>query len=259
MNTTYSGQVITRFHGTDADGNHLNRQVLIYNGLLLLHFAVALAGYVAFWTMLLSMPVLVIRWMVSLHELFHLKKLEEVDPITRLMGLLFTPLSLGYREYQAFHWRHHQYMATPEDPEYYQIRGNPFIGFVNALTMPDQAYFRWLAYRGLDRSLIKDTLIRLALFTFTIGVSGWAFLWYWIPLRLIYGAGGFLFFYCMHRRGANYGVYPLDLSPWSSRLMAFLFGREVLFIACHHDIHHADSSIAARSLPEAKRYLRQPG
>jgi len=79
--------------------------------------------------MVFSAPILVVRWLLSVHELFHLRNDRQVDPITRLLPLILTPFSLGYRELLDIHRRHHRYAATPEDPEYYEIRGTRPVGF----------------------------------------------------------------------------------------------------------------------------------
>lgn len=255
MNMAKPEQLLTEFYATDADGRRINRQTLLYNGLMYLHFGVALMGYLPLWTMLLSMPILAVRWMVSLHELYHLKEETKVDFITRLMPPMFTPLSLGYREFQDIHWCHHRFMATPEDPDYYQIRGSKLIGFINALTLPDQAYFRWVACKGIDLPLLGNSLIRLTVFVAMVWLSGLDFFWYWVPLRFAYGCSGFAFFYCLHRRGELYGVYPLRFSPLGERLITLLFGREALSAACHHDIHHADPRVVAVLLPEVTQLL----
>ena len=236
-------------YGTDADAARLRLQSLLCNALIYVHFGIAVAGGLPLWTMLLSTPVLVVRWMLSLHELFHLRSEREVDFATRLLPLMLTPFSLGYREFLDIHRRHHRFMATPEDPEYFQIRGNKLVGFLNATTAPEQAYFRWVGEKGIDLPLLRDTLIRLALFLGMIWLSGWNFLWYWIPVRLAYGASYFSFFYCLHRKGTDYGVYPLQLPNWAAKAFSVLFGKEALLATCHHDMHHAHPRVHAFHLP----------
>ncbi len=57
------------------------------------------------------------------------------------------------------------------------------------MSAPEHAYFRWLAYKQMDFSLLRDTVVRLMLFAAMIAVTGWAFFWYWVPVRIAYGAG----------------------------------------------------------------------
>jgi fatty acid desaturase len=252
MESGASSQQLQAWYGTDADARRLTIQSLAYNTLLYVHFALSVAGLVPLWTMLLSAPILVVRWMLAVHELFHLRSEKEVDLVTRLLPLMLTPLSLGYREFLDIHRRHHRFMATPEDPEYYQLRGSRLAGFMNALSAPEQVYFRWLAYKGMDRSLLLDTAIRLLILLGMILLSGPTFLWYWVPVRLAYGTSYFSFFYSLHREGASYGVYPVKLPPWAQTLFTVLFGREALLATCHHDKHHAQPRVSAFHLPDMR-------
>ena len=238
--------------GTEEDARRLTRQQLLYYGLIYGHFGICLAGWLPYWTLLITLPILVIRWMLAVHELFHLRTEKDVDFITALLPLMLTPLSLGYREFLDIHRRHHQYMATPEDPEYFQIRGSKISGFLNALTAPEQAWFRWVIQKGIDGLLLKGMLVRFILFAGMIVISGWHFLWYWIPVRLSFGAGYFAFFYWLHRKGNEYSVYALNFSPATEKIFEGLFGREALLATCHHDMHHAHPRVNALHLPETR-------
>lgn len=235
---------------TDADAHRLRRTGLLCYGLLYGHFSTCLAGLLPAWTLALSAPILVVRWMIATHELFHLRRHDQVDPVTRLMPLLLTPLSLGYKEFLTIHQGHHRHMAGPDDPEYFQIRGRPGAGLLNALTAPEQAFLRWLARHPVDPELLVGASLRLLL----LGVLAWfgatVFLWYWLPARLAFGLAYFVFFYCVHRRGTDHGVYPLDLSPFQRGAFAFLFGREAMLATCHHDAHHRHPRVSAFHLPE---------
>lgn len=140
-----------------------------------------------------------------------------------------------------------EHLDTPDDPDYFHIRGAPLTGLLNALSAPEQSWFRRVAHHGLNAPLLRDSLIRLALFALLVAVSGWAFLWYWIPLRLAYGASYFSFYYCLHRRGPEYGVYPLRPPPIVAHAFGLLFGNDALQATCHH-IQHANPRIAARPI-----------
>ena len=235
---------------TDTDARRLRRIGLACYGLLYGHVFVCMAGALPSWTLALSAPILVVRWMLSTHELFHLRRHDEVDIVTRLMPLLLTPFSLGYKEFQAIHRGHHEYMATPQDPEYFQIRGRPLAGFLNALTAPEQAFVRWLAREPVDAELVIGATCRLVLFAALLGLAGPVFVWYWLPTRLAFGASYFAFFYCEHRRGAEYGVYPMRLTAFQRRLFTVLFGREAMLATCYHHTHHHQPRVSAFRLPE---------
>ncbi|SDZ07905.1 fatty acid desaturase [Nitrosomonas sp. Nm33] len=254
MITNYSA-IPTALLATTADAIRYRTQSLLWLAAIYLHTVVVLVGLLPPWSLVLSMVVFVVRWMLSTHELLHLRSACEVDPITRLLPLLLTPLQLGYREYRVIHFRHHRYMATPQDPEYFQLRGGKLRGFINAMSAPEQSYFRWITQQGLDAQLLRGTLMRLVLFVALVGASGLTFFWYWVPLRFAYGVSYFSFFYCLHRRGEAYGVYPQKFSPGTARLFALLFGRDSLMATCHHDIHHAHPHIAARHLAATRNVL----
>src|SRR6185295_598178 len=158
------------------------------------------------------------------HELFHLRSEREVDVVMRLLPFIFTPLALGYREQLRNHRGHHLHMAVPDDPEFYQLCGSPVRGLVNAMTAPEQMWFRWYARYGVDSRLLADTAVRLALFLGLAVAGGAAFVWYLAAARLTFGLAYFTFFYALHRRGEAYGVYPLELPAWLARTLMLVFG-----------------------------------
>jgi len=237
---------------SDDDARRLTAATLLCNALAYAQLFCAAWGLVPGWTLALTLPILIPRWMIAVHELFHLRSEREVDPITRLLPFLFTFLSIGYRESLANHRGHHRHMATPADPEYYQLRGGKVVGFANAMTAPEQMWVRWVAQHGLDRELARDTAIRLALFIGLIWISGPIFLWYWIPARFAFGLSYFAFFYWLHREREAFGVYPLALPLWLARLGTLVWGPDVIEATLHHDLHHAQPRIAAKHLAPSR-------
>lgn len=235
------------------DARRFQRNALLINGLIYAHYGAVVFSLVPPWTLLLTLPVLVVRWMLSVHELFHLRNPQEVDPLTRLLPLAFTPLMLGYSEYRSMHFGHHRHHGTVEDPEHFHIRGSKFAGFLNALSAPEQSYFRWIAKHGMSPELALGSVVRLLLFACLIILGGKLFLWYWIPLRIAYAISYFSFFYCLHRRGPEHGVYPLTLPVWVQRIFALLYSQDALHATCYHHVHHDHAVIAARHLAEASR------
>lgn len=240
----------TAWFNHDQDARRYTLITLVCYALLYGQFAFGLAGAIPLWTMCLTAPVLVVRWMFAQHELFHLRTAREVDPLTRLLPLMLTPISLGYKEYLRIHYGHHRHMATEDDPEYFQLRGGKISGFVNALTAPEQAFVRWVMRNPVDTELIIGTLLRLALFIGLVWIGGANFWWYWLPVRVAYGLAYFSFFYCLHRRGAEYGVYPIKLARWEQTVFGLLFGKDALLGTCYHDAHHRQPRVSAYRLPE---------
>ena len=242
--------------GSDDDARRLTAVSLLCNGSAYAHLLLATGGMLPEWTLLLSVPILVPRWMIAIHELFHLRSEREVDPLTRLLPFVFTLVGVGYRELLVNHRSHHRHMTTPLDAEYFQLRGSPLVGLFNAFSAPEQLWFRWIAEHGMDGTLLPGTLIRLALILALIGAAGTTFLWYWIPARVAFGLSYFIFFYCLHRRGTAFGVYPLVLPGALARVAKLLWGRDVVEATLHHDVHHAQPRIAARHLAEARLTVR---
>ena len=255
--TVASAQRFAPLFGSDDDARRLTTASLLCNGSAYAHLLLAAAGMLPAWTLLLTVPILVPRWMIAIHELFHLRSEREVDPVTLLLPFSFTLISVGYRELLVNHRSHHRHMATLMDAEYFQLRGSPLAGLFNALSAPEQLWFRWIAEHGMDGALLRGTLIRLALTLALVGSSGTSFLWYWVPARLAFGLSYFIFFYCLHRRGREFGVYPLVLPGALARIATFVWGRDVVEATQHHDVHHAQPRIAARRLAEARTTLRE--
>jgi fatty-acid desaturase len=244
------------FFASNSDARRLTRNshlcvALIYGNLLAAAF-----GLVPAWTLAIVVMLLVPRWMIAVHELFHLRSEREVDPLTRLQVLLFTPLSLGYRENLANHRSHHRYMGTPSDAEFYQLRGSRLTGFANAMSAPEQMWFRWVSEHGIDRRLALDTAARCALFAGFVVITGPTFLWYWLPARVAVGTSYFVFFYWLHRQGDAMGVYPLLVPARLASFLTTLYGPDVVEATLHHDAHHAQPRIAAEHLARSRERLK---
>ncbi len=240
---------------SDADARRLTRTSLVCVALIYADLLAATLGAVPPWTLAIIVTLLVPRWMIAVHELFHLRSEREVDPVTRLQVLLFTPLSLGYRENLANHRSHHRYMGTPSDAEFYQLRGSRLTGFANALTAPEQMWLRWVLEHGIDTRLAIETAVRFALFAGLVELTGTTFLWYWIPARLAFGTSYFIFFYWLHRQGDAMGVYRLILPRPLVSVLTFLYGKDVVEATLHHDAHHAQPRIAAEHLDRSRMRL----
>jgi hypothetical protein len=239
------------FFTTAADGARYQRTVLILTALAFGQLALAVLHVVPFWIMALTMPVIVPRWMLAVHELFHVCKSDQVHFITQLLPMAFTPFSLGYKQYQEIHSGHHQFMCTKDDPELFQLRGGYLTGLLNAATVPEQAFIRWVVKHGVDSQLVVTMLLHATVFVACVYFAGWDFLWYWIPVRISYGFSNFAFFYALHRRGSNYGVFSVRLPGFVNQLYTLILGYDALLATCYHDLHHHNPRIAAYALSEA--------
>jgi hypothetical protein len=241
-------------YSEDAEADAYVRQGVIYFALIHLQLACVLAGWLPLWSFPLIAPIWMARMMIGRHELIHVRKETQVDFFTRLWPVLamVTPFSAGFREYRLFHHRHHQYMLTGDDPDLHQIEGSLLNGWLQCLTSPEQTLIRWVMERGIDAALVRDVFLRALFFFAMAALCGRNFLWYWVPLRLTYGTALFLFSYVLHRRGARYGVFRIELPPVGVKLFCLLFGRVGWLAVCNHDLHHLNSNLSPLHLIEAR-------
>lgn len=259
MQQTGSSPPYTDLYNNEADARRLQGNALWAYGLLYGHVLLCVYAVLPEWTLLLSTPILIVRWLLGTHELFHLRDHKQVDLLTRLMPLLLTPFSLGYREYQSIHQDHHRYMASLDDPEYFQLKGSPVRGLLNAMSAPEQALSGWIGRERPDAELIFGAGLRGLLFICLAWFCGPVFFWYWLPARLAFGLAYFTFFYVEHRRGEAYGVYPLPLPERVRSLLSLIFGREAMLATCHHDMHHRYPRVSAYHLPMVARREMEDG
>jgi fatty acid desaturase len=246
---------VSAYFASDADARRLTRNSLLCVAAIYGNLLAAAAGIVPVWTLAVIVPLLVPRWMIAIHELFHLRSEREVDPVTRFQPLLFTPVSLGYRENLANHRTHHRFMGVIGDAELYQLRGSRLSGLLNAMTAPEQMWFRWVGEHGIDRRLAVETALRCLLFVGLVAGTGTVFLWYWIPARIAFGTSYFVFFYWLHRRGEEMGVYPLVLPRGLARVLTALYGYDVVEATLHHDVHHVQPRIGSEHLERSRAPL----
>jgi hypothetical protein len=107
----------------------------------------------------------------------------------------------------------------------------------------------------MDHELLRDSLIRLTVLLVLIWSAGATFLWYWVPARLAFGLSYYVFFYCLHRRGEEYGVYPLAVPAPLARMATIVWGHDVVEATMHHDVHHAQPRIATKHLAQSRVVL----
>ncbi len=234
---------------TDDDGCRYTRTCLV-GGAVLLGIG-AIAQFVPVFLLPVATALILPRWMINLHELLHVYGPEEVHPAIRCLGVSPVPLSLislSYDEIRTLHFAHHAAPATAEDPDAYHIRGSwPRVIF-NAFTAPEQSSLYWLRTHGLSTRLLIGLLLKLLLLALLAGLSGGAFLWFWLCLRLVYGLGDLAFFRLVHHQGGRYGTFSLALPASVTTLGELIVGKTVMQTTLHHSVHHRHPRIAARCL-----------
>jgi len=252
-----SRAALKALYSEDAEARRYVVEGVVYFGLIHAHLAAVVVGWVPAWTMAVLLPIWMARTMIGRHELIHVRKEGEVDLFTSLWPVLMmvTPFSAGYREYRVLHQRHHQFMLTDRDPDAYQYRGGVLAGYLHCFLSPEVTLWSWVKEKGLDAQFAREVVLRALFFTAVVAVSGRAFLWYWVPLRMTYGASLFLFSYVLHRRGREVGVFRIDLSPVGVQAFCFLFGKVGWLAVCNHDVHHANSNLSPLRLRDARPLL----
>ena len=234
---------------TDADARRYQFRSLVIVCLIFCGFGAVAVKMVSGWVLVAIVVLLLPRWMIYTHELFHLRGGTQIDFVTRMMPLPFTPGALGYAEFRQIHFHHHQHPATPEDPDAFHLLGGPWYALWGALTLPEQSIIRWASQNGWGSGLNFDFLCRASIFGACLGIGGVTFLWLWVPLRLVYALGDFSFFYLLHVRHGVPGTYSLQIFPVLRVLAELIYGRTLVRATMFHDRHHLYPQIRARSLP----------
>jgi fatty acid desaturase len=257
---TRSPSFPAEFTVTEIDALGYSRGCMIGTGLLIGGYGAAIAHLMPPWALPLIVLLVLPRWMINVHELLHIYDEQQLNRFICLMGVSPVPLSvvsLSYGEIRAQHFAHHAAPTTDQDPDLYHIQGNWLQAVFNAFTSPEQSAFRWIATHGLTSQLAFDLAVKLLVLTGLVWVGGSLFLWFWLPLRLVYGLGDLAFFRLVHHHQGDYGNFQLHWPQPLMTLGAICFGSTVVQTTFNHDIHHENPYIAARSL-RAARACRNP-
>ena len=248
------------FTVTEFDALGYSRSCMIGTGLLIGGYGAAIAHLMPPWALPVMVLLVLPRWMINVHELLHIYDEQQLNRFICLMGVSPVPLSvisLSYGEIRAQHFAHHAAPTTHQDPDRYHIQGNWLQAVFNAYTSPEQSALRWIAAHGLTPHLAFDLTIKLLVLMGLIWMGGSLFLWFWLPLRLVYGLGDLAFFRLVHHHQGDYGNFSLHLPQSLITLGEMLFGTTVIHTTLNHDIHHDNPYIAARSLMAARAMQNQ--
>lgn len=213
----------------------------------------ALAGWMPVWAMAAAVMVLMPRLHLPLHELLHMRPVEQVNWFTRLNTHIESPISLGYREYRIIHLEHHRFTATEQDPEWYQIRGGHLRALVYSMFTTEQSFVRWVLQRGMSRSLLVETLIRLVPFAVALWWNPQVFLVYLVALRTTAWLSQFTFHHVLHYRNGQYGTFRLVLPKPLMFVAGVFVGWKNLPIVCEHPTHHEWPMVRATALSDIRR------
>lgn len=248
---------ISSFVGvTENERANVVKNYIAFEGMVYIHFVLAILGYVPLWSFCVGAFVYVPRWLISLHELQHCCTAKTINFFTKHNFLILTPFHLGYREMRDVHMRHHQYTATEQDSEYYHISGSWYSGLINVMFMPEQSTYFWIRDKGVDAELARGLLLRFTLFMMIVLSLGWQSLWYFIPVRLAYGTALFFFNYGLHRKNGEYGTYQVFYPTILEKMMLLIYGNTLLYSVSEHDIHHDYARIPGNKLRKARPFYQ---
>jgi hypothetical protein len=108
---------------------------------------------------------------------------------------------------------------------------------------------------GLSGELALMTVTRLILFIAMLLLAPWAFLWWWLALRLTYIVNDYVFFHLVHYRAKSHGSFPIPLPVLIRYPAILIYGIDVVYATMHHDLHHEHPMIAAKYLPRVAGQL----
>ena len=248
---------LSQYFAGEKDARLYQLKIITITLAIYVCFALFTLGMVNVWWMIVLSSLLVTHWMITFHELLHLKKPEELDYITRLFLIPFSPFNLGYREYRDIHMRHHLYTATSKDPDAFHILGGSLKAFFGALTQHEQASFRYIRSNGVSLELGIMMFVRFSVFSGLLFISPQEFLLWWTVLRVTYTINDFVFFHFVHYRSGVAGTFSIPLPSFLLYPALLIYGKDVVYGTMYHDTHHEHSMIAARYLRVAAKEINE--
>lgn len=240
---------------TAVDAARFEQAALAGNVAILGLFIAYRQDWLTLWMSALLLNIVLTRWMLAVHELFHIVDQQRVHPWVAAFLIPFTPLNLGYGEYRAMHWGHHRHTGTDSDPDAFHIRGGHALSLLGALSFPEQSSLRYVMRHGLRGVRTDQILVRLGLFVALASWGGWHFLWFWIVLRVNYAVAIWVFFHHLHYREGRYGTFSVELPTGLLRALSWIYGPDSVQATLHHDVHHRWPRVAVWHLANLRGQL----
>lgn len=130
---------------TPEDGRRFGREVLVVNAVLVGLFLIQPFYPLPWWALMITINIALVRWLLLMHELFHIQSHADAHPLIRLLLVPFSPVNIGYAEYRQLHMEHHRHAVTEDDPDAFHIRGGRFRSLLGALFFPEVSTLKCLA------------------------------------------------------------------------------------------------------------------
>lgn len=249
-------KAIDAYYGGDRDAQVFARENVVITLAIFALYGLTVYFHWSPWVLAGVAMALIPRWSINTHELFHLREPSQLDLTNRIILLPFTPFSLGYREFRRIHFDHHRSPAAYDDPDAFHILGGSAKAFVGTMTVPEQAAVRWVLARGVSGNLAREGLMRLLTFISLAAAGGKTFFWLWLPIRISFALGDFVFFHLLHYRDGARGNFGATAPPWLSRIASIFLGATLVNAVLYHDRHHDNPRVAARFLPEIEGWSK---
>jgi len=249
---------LSKQYYNQTDAKQFETEALLTNSVLLAALALYSLNVLPLFALVLIVSVCITRWMICIHELFHITKGKKLRPFVRLLLIPFTPLNIGYDEYQSTHMGHHRYNAGHEDPEAYHIRKSHIISLLISMTYPEQSFFRYLKHKDLSLEQWYHVSIRLFFFLALLSLFQQGFVVFWLILRTFYGLNIWVFFHALHTKNGDYGTFAVSLPSVIKKIYLFLYGKHTLEATLHHNVHHQWPRMAYWHLEKNQAMIAAP-
>ncbi|MDZ8223492.1 MULTISPECIES: fatty acid desaturase [unclassified Nostoc] len=245
---------------TDDDASQYLRHCAVAALILVGAYGLFVADFISSWILFAIVAVTLPRWIISVHELIHVKSDKQINRIISCLAISPIPLSiltLSYLQICEIHLSHHRSPTTESDLDAYHIRGNLFVVILNALSTPEQSFIRSIQLNGFNLQLGLDLLIKLLILGILIFFGKEKFFLFWLFLRIVYGLGDIVFFRLVHHQKGKYGTFEIKLPSILETLGELIFGKTVIQATINHDVHHQNPGIAAHNLAMARPYINE--
>ena len=197
--------------------------------------AIALAYFeiTPWWTVSVTVLLIFSRWAFDIHTRTHSPK--DYPFLEELMLLIMGPFTVGLNEQRILHMSHHgkKTFWTEADCDYLYYSAHPLVALVLCFFHPEISFLRmYLTHMGF--AAIGRAFIRLVIFTVLVFLLGNNYLWYLLPLRLVFGVSQFVFTWVLHHRPEQHTINLPISNCWILPL-----GKVAVRELNTHIMHHA--------------------
>jgi len=226
-------------------------------------YAGYVAGVVPGWLFVPLGVCAFVRNFNALHEGFHAPRATGRWRRWRHLFVVTSPFMLGYHPLKRNHSEHHTWAQQPDrDPDAYLAYGPWWRALFNAITQPEQGFFRYLCRHDFSRELWARLLIHSAVFASLavaslVGLGHLGGLLAWVLMtRIGNTASWFIFDWVLHHPAVWGRWSPPGLPRPLRAVWALLFGEDNLLGVEYHFVHHHYHFVPGQGLPGLAQEVR---